>query len=111
MDWLKEINAAVTICDKLGIIVYMNEKSEEVFKDDGGKNLIGSNLFGCHPEPALTKLKEMIEDGSTNVYTIEKKGVKKIIYQTPWFNENTFGGLIEISFNIPDEMPHFLRKP
>jgi transcriptional regulator with PAS, ATPase and Fis domain len=111
LDWLKEINAAVTICDKLGIIVYMNEKSEEVFKDDGGKNLIGSNLFGCHPEPALTKLKEMIEDGSTNVYTIEKKGVKKIIYQTPWFNENTFGGLIEISFNIPDEMPHFLRKP
>lgn len=110
MDWLKEINAAVTICDKQGIIVYMNEKSEQVFKSDGGKNLIGSNLFGCHPEPALTKLKEMLADGSSNVYSIEKDGNKKIIYQTPWFNENTFGGLIEISFNIPDEIPHFIRK-
>ena len=110
MDWLKEINAAVTICDNDGIIVYMNDKSEEVFKNDGGKNLIGSNLFGCHPEPALTKLKEMLADGSSNVYSIEKDGNKKIIYQTPWFNENTFGGLIEISFNIPDEMPHFIRK-
>ena len=39
MDWLKEINAAITICDKQGIIVYMNEKSEQVFKNDGGKNL------------------------------------------------------------------------
>jgi len=110
LDWLKGINAAVTVCDNQGIIVYMNEKSEQVFENDGGKKLIGSNLFGCHPEPALTKLKEMLADGSTNVYTIEKNGMKKIIYQTPWFNENTFGGLIEISFNIPDEMPHFIRK-
>jgi len=110
LDWLKEINAAVTICDNQGIIVYMNEKSEQVFENDGGKNLLGGNLFGCHPEPALTKLKEMLADGSTNVYTIEKEGKKKIIYQTPWFDENTLGGLIEISFNIPDEMPHFIRK-
>lgn len=110
MDWLKEINAAVTVCDNNGIIVYMNEKSEQVFENDGGKKLIGSNLFGCHPEPALTKLKEIMADGSTNIYTIEKNGNKKIIYQTPWFNENTFGGFIEISFNIPNEMPHFIRK-
>jgi transcriptional regulator with PAS, ATPase and Fis domain len=110
LDWLKEINAAITICDNQGIIVYMNEKSEEVFKNDGGKNLIGSNLFSCHPEPALTKLKEMLADGSTNVYTIEKKGKKKIIYQTPWVNENITAGMIEISFNIPEEMPHFIRN-
>ena len=110
MDWLKEINAAVTICDNEGIIVYMNDKSEQVFANDGGKNLIGSNLFGCHPEPALTKLKEMLADGSTNVYTIEKDGKKKIIYQSPKKKKKTFGGLIEISFNIPDEMPHFIRK-
>ena len=110
MDWLKEINAAVTICDNRGIIVYMNEKSEQVFENDGGKNLIGSNLFGCHPEPALTKLKEMLADGSTNVYTIEKEGKKKIIYQTPWVKENNIEGMVELSFNIPDVMPHFIRK-
>jgi transcriptional regulator with PAS, ATPase and Fis domain len=110
LDWLKEINAAVTICDNNGIIVYMNEKSGQAFKNDGGKNLMGSNLFGCHPEPALTKLKEMLADGSTNVYTIEKNGKKKIIYQTPWVNENVIEGMVELSFNIPDEMPHFIRK-
>ena len=110
MDWLKEINAAVTICDNHGIIVYMNDKSEQIFENDGGKKLIGTNLFGCHPEPALTKLKQMLADGSTNVYTIEKNGKKKIIYQTPWVKENKIEGMVELSFIIPDEMPHFVRK-
>lgn len=110
MDWLKEINAAITICDNQGIIIYMNDKSEEVFKNDGGKNLIGSNLFGCHPEPALTKLKKMLTDGTPNVYTIEKNGKKKIIYQTPWVKENIIEGMVELSFYIPVEMPHFIRK-
>ena len=110
MDWLKEINAAITICDNQGIVVYMNDKSEQVFENDGGKNLIGTNLFGCHPEPALTKLKEMLADGSTNVYTIQKNGKKKIIYQTPWVKENNIEGIVEISFYIPDEMQHFVRK-
>lgn len=110
MDWLKEINAAITICDNQGTIIYMNDKSEEVFKNDGGKNLIGSNLFGCHPEPALTKLKEMLAEGSTNVYTIEKGGKKKIIYQTPWIKENNIEGMVELSFSIPDTMQHFIRK-
>ena len=83
MDWLKEINAAVTICNNHGIIVYMNEKSEKVFKNDGGKDLLGKSLFDCHPEPALTKLKEMLNDGSTNVYTIEKNGRRKLFTKRP----------------------------
>ena len=52
----------------------------------------------------------MLADGSTNVYTIEKDGKKKIIYQTPWINKNIIEGMVEISFNIPNEMPHFIRK-
>ena len=109
MDWLKEISAAVTICDKQGTIVYMNEKSAQVFNSDGGKDLLGSSLFDCHPEPALTKLKALLSDGSTNVYTIEKNGKKKMIYQTPWRNGNIVAGLVEISFELPDEISHFVR--
>ncbi len=110
MDWLKDITAAVTICDKQGTIVYMNEKSAQVFKSDGGKGLLGSNLFDCHPEPALTKLKALLSAGSTNVYTIEKNGQKKMIYQTPWLQENVVAGLIEISIELPNEVAHFIRK-
>lgn len=104
MDYLKGIQAAVTVCDGEGIIRYMNERSAEVFTADGGASLIGSSLFDCHPEPALTKLKELLEHQRTNVYTIEKNGKKKLIYQTP-----CEGGLMEISIELPETMEHFQR--
>jgi transcriptional regulator with PAS, ATPase and Fis domain len=110
MNYFEEINAAVTVCDTDGIIVYMNERSQEVFKSDGGKGLVGTSLFDCHPEPALSKVKELLRTGKTNIYTIEKNGKKKIIYQTPWRENNVVGGLIEMSFELPDEMNHFVRE-
>jgi hypothetical protein len=57
--WVQEFPGAVTVCDRDGIILAMNNKSARTFENDGGAALIGSSLFGCHPEPARTKL--MIE--------------------------------------------------
>ena len=71
----------------------------------------------CHPAPAKTKLKGLLEHQQLNAYTIEKtltdgSKVKKLIYQTPWWKEDgSFGGLIEYSIEIPFEMPHFVRQP
>ncbi|CUQ61167.1 Uncharacterised protein [Dorea longicatena] len=45
-----------------------------------------------------------------NAYTIEKNGVKKMIYQTAWKQDGVVGGLVEISMEIPGEMPHYMRK-
>ena len=44
-----------------------------------------------------------------NIYTIEKKGIKKLIYQAPWFQDGQLAGLVELSLEIPFDMPHFLR--
>jgi hypothetical protein len=51
----------------------------------------------------------MMETHEKNVYTIEKKGKKKLIYQAPWFHNGAFGGLVELSLEIPFETPHFIR--
>jgi hypothetical protein len=51
----------------------------------------------------------MIEEGRTNVYTIQKKGKKKLIYQAPWFEGGRTAGFVELSFEIPWDMPHFNR--
>ncbi|MFA6468208.1 MAG: PAS domain-containing protein [Bacteroidota bacterium] len=110
MNYFEHINAAITICDTDGIILFMNDKSADVFKDDGGKALIGTSLFGCHPEPALTKVKELLASGRTNIYTVEKMGKKKLIYQSPWFENGVNKGMVEISIELPEEMPHFVRK-
>ncbi|WP_206610013.1 PAS domain S-box protein [Maribellus luteus] len=110
VDWAEEFNGAITVCDRKGIIVYMNRRSIEQFHKYGGADLLGSNLLDCHPEPSKTKLKEMLEKPVDNMYTTEKDGVTKIIYQTPWYQEGMFRGVIEISFQLDTSMPHFFRK-
>lgn len=109
MNWENEIDMAVTVCDENGIIVFMNEKAKATFANYGG-DLTGHNLLDCHPEPAKTKLKGMLETPYTNAYTIEKAGLKKLIYQTPRYENGVFRGIVEMSMVLPAEMPHFIRK-
>ncbi len=108
-NWAKEINSAVTICDTEGIVLWMNNKAALTFDKDGGKSLIGKSLFDCHNSNSAEIIKRLIINRETNAYTIEKRGVKKLIYQTPWFEEGEVKGLIEFSHEIPFDMPHFVR--
>jgi len=110
VDWAEEFNGAITVCDRKGTIVYMNQRSVEQFQNYGGAGLLGTNLLDCHPEPSKTRLKEMLEQPVDNMYTTEKDGKTKIIYQTPWYQSGIFQGVIEISFQLDGAMPHFFRK-
>jgi transcriptional regulator with PAS, ATPase and Fis domain len=107
--WVKEFAGAVIVCDTEGRIVEMNDRSVEAYADDGGARLLGTNVLDCHPEPSRSKLKDMMAAGRTNVYTIQKKGRKKLIYQSPWYEGGRYAGFIEISVEIPWDMPHFNR--
>ncbi len=108
-DWIENSPAAITVCDRDGIIIAMNEKSHQTFLKDGGRELIGRNLFDCHPESAHAKLREILDEGKTNTYTIEKNGIKKLIYQFAWREDGKIAGMVELSIEIPFEMPHFIR--
>lgn len=109
MDWANEFNGAITVCDRHGIIVYMNQVSIEQFKSYGGEKLLGTSMIDCHPEPSRTRVLQMLEHPEDNMYTTEKEGVKKIIYQTPWRENGIFRGFIELSFVLAPGMPHFKR--
>jgi transcriptional regulator with PAS, ATPase and Fis domain len=109
-DWIKEFNGAVTLCDLNGTITYMNEKALKTFAGDGGEKLIGTNVLDCHPEPSKTILKDLMENEKTNVYTIEKNGIKKLIFQSPFYSDGKYSGFVELSVEIPYEMPNFIRK-
>lgn len=107
--WVKSFPGAITITDTEGIILEMNDRSAEVFEEDGGRDLIGTNMLTCHPGQSRLQVEKMLKTQETNVYTVEKKGKKKIIYQTPWFKDGVYAGYIEMSLEIPFEMDHFLR--
>ncbi|MCX6640351.1 MAG: PAS domain-containing protein [bacterium] len=109
VPWLQGNPVAITVCDKHGIIIEMNDKAAEIFQKDGGKALIGQNLIDCHPEPSRSKVVDMLAHPALNSYTIEKNGVKKLIYQTPWFEDGAMAGIVEFSLEIPFVIPHFVR--
>ena len=110
LDWIKEFPAAVTVCDEEGVILEMNDKAAKTFEKDGGRKLIGSNMLDCHPEPARAKTERLLAVREKNVYTIEKNGVKKLIYQSPWYRDGNYAGFVELSLEIPFELPHFIRS-
>ncbi len=107
--WLKEFPGSVMVCSPDGVILEMNDKAVQTYKKDGGRLLIGKNVLDCHPESARAKLEHLIRARETNVYTIEKNGVKKLIYQAPWTLEGKYAGFLELSLEIPAELPHFIR--
>jgi PAS domain-containing protein len=110
MDWMAEFPGAITVCDRDGIILEMNDRAAATFDADGGRALVGRNLLDCHPEPSRTLVADLLRNPRRNVYTIEKRGVKKIIYQSPWYCGREYAGLVELSLEIPGEMPHFVRQ-
>lgn len=105
--WSEQTNCAITVCDTEGIILYMNEKARRTFAKHG--DLIGKNLLECHNERSQAKIRELLATGGTNSYTIEKNGIRKMIYQTAWKQGDAVAGLVEISMEIPEEMPHYVR--
>ncbi len=104
LEFFDEINAAVTVSDCDGVVLYQNEKSIKVNGDVRGKSMIP-----CHSERSREIIRRLIEEGGTNVYTIEKKDVHKLIYQTVWKEDGAVKGLVEFSIETPDGMPHYIR--
>lgn len=108
-NWYSDVPFAITVCDKNGVVLEMNEKSALTFSKDGGKSLIGKSLLDCHSERSKNMILEIMQSEKVNIYTIEKNGQKKLIYQCPWYAEGKMAGLVELSLVIPNDIPHFVR--
>jgi transcriptional regulator with PAS, ATPase and Fis domain len=107
--WVNEYPYAITVCDADGIIVEMNDAAARTFADDGGRALIGRNLIDCHPDRARTLVIDLLKTARPNIYTIQKNGKRKIIVQSPWYRSGLFSGIVELSIELPESIPHFNR--
>ena len=103
-DWCDELDCAVTRCDTEGTVLYQNARSIAVNGDVRGRSLLP-----CHNERSREIIRRLSETGGRNVYTIEKRGVRKLIYQTAWREGGVVRGLVEFSMELPDTMPHYVR--
>jgi hypothetical protein len=109
-DWVRAFPGAVTVSDLGHRIVYMNDKAINTWAARGGKDLLGTDLRACHNERSRAIIDGLLAGGVTNVYTIEKQGQKKMIYQSTWMDDTgQVAGLVELSLIIPMDMPHYVR--
>jgi hypothetical protein len=108
-DWVRDFPAAVTVCDLGGTVLDMNENAAMAYQKFGGKGLVGRSLLDCHPEPSRSKLLRLLVSGECNAYTIEKYWIRKLIYQAPWYGDGQRCGMVELAFEIPLDLPHFVR--
>lgn len=108
-QWDKELGASVTVTDANGIILWMNDMARSKLSD--GRDLVGQNVFDCHPEPSRTMTINLYKSRQPNHYTISKAGQRKIIHQMPWSRDGVFAGFVEISIPIPETLPHKVRQP
>lgn len=103
-QWIEELPAGITVCDAKGIITYMNDRAALIFQKSGGRELIGQSLLICHPEEAQKKILNLLETREPNAYTVEIKGVKALLYQTPWYENEEFMGYVEFILTLPAQM-------
>ena len=107
-DWAEDIDGAVTVCDTEGTVLYMNQRSRQTFNADD-KSMVGQNLMPCHNERSQSIIRDMLEHNHSHCYTISKHGQRKLIFQTPWRQDGQVRGLVEFSFVLPDDLPHYDR--
>ena len=108
--WVKELPSEIMVCDPDGLILEMNAGAEALFAEDGGRRLLGTNLLGCHPAPALDKLEGMLEKQISNAYFNTENCLKYFFFQSPWYKDGRYAGFVEISFRVPEKIPHFIRE-
>jgi transcriptional regulator with PAS, ATPase and Fis domain len=109
--WVEEYPGGIIVCDSAGIILELNKRAAESLRAEGGKKLIGSNLMDCHPQPAQSKLKRLMRNRQSNVYTVSKGRSRKIVLQAPWYQRKRYRGFVEVSLPLTGKIPNIVRKP
>jgi hypothetical protein len=51
----------------------------------------------------------LLNTDESNTYTVTKNNVKKLIHHTPWYVDGKIAGILELSIEIPANIPHFDR--
>ena len=108
--WVQELPAEIMVCDREGVILEMNLQAGKLFAADGGRSLLGSNVLACHPEPSKGKLEKMLARQVPNAYFNTEDGERRFFFQSPWSEDGAYAGFVEISFQVPEEIPHFIRE-
>jgi hypothetical protein len=104
--WFKRFPGSITITDAKGVILEMNEKAAESYRDGGGYELIGKSAINCHEEPVRQTVQKMYDEPAMRIYTTRENGQKILVTHAPYFSADVFMGIVELVIDLPEVIPH-----
>jgi PAS domain-containing protein len=96
------LRAAVTVTDENFQITFMNDRSIEYYADDGGAELIGTDVLDCHEAEHQTIIRKAYDryhagDFTPTRYRTNGEGGRTVgIIHIPLVVEGRFRGLAEL---------------
>ena len=103
--WFRGFPGSITVTDAKGIILQMNKKAAESYRDGGGYELIGKSAINCHEEPVRQTVQKMYDEPAMRIYTTRENGQKILVTHAPIFSDSGFMGIVELVIAIPEEIP------
>jgi len=107
--WVASFPAEIIVCDNNGTILEMNDLAIELYQEAGGAAMIGHNLYDHHVEPARSRVKAVVAQKKTVIYTTEKGGQKKLVCIAPWKQEGEIGGFALLTLDLPEKMKNIVK--
>jgi hypothetical protein len=108
-EWIATYPAEIMVCDEAGTILEMSDVAIRIYEHEGGAALIGRNVFDHHAEPALSRMKQVVDQQRHAVYTTEKGGLKKLVSIAPWYRAGSYAGFALIVLDLPENMPNIVK--
>lgn len=108
-DWVEEFPGLISVCDKDGKILVMNQKIVSYFTDRDGKSFIGTNLLDCHGSVSGAQVRKLLADQKVDIYIAEEKDSQELVIHSPWYKDGEFAGLVEIAVPVADPIRRVKR--
>jgi hypothetical protein len=107
--WVSTYPAEIMVCDQAGTILEMSDVSVQIYRKEGGAELIGRNVFDHHQEPSKTQMMNVVKQKKHVIYTTERKGLKKLVSIAPWYRGDEYAGFALIVLDLPASIPNIIK--
>jgi hypothetical protein len=108
-EWISTYPAEIMVCDQDGIILEMSNVAIEIYRKEGGAEMIGRNVFDHHLEPARSKLISMVNQHQHVIYTTERGGNTKLVSIAPWYRQGEYAGFAMIVIDLPENISNIVK--
>jgi hypothetical protein len=108
-EWIATYPAEIMVCDQNGTILEMSDVATEIYRQEGGAEMIGRIVFDHHHALARSQMLSVVNQRRHVIYTTEQGGAKKLVSIAPWYRAGEYAGFALIVLDLPGKIPNIVK--